>query len=326
MARLAATVRDTHLLIIALGTLSLLGLGSGCSLFDNLDRFASQDAGADKSEAGTEDAASGSDMDAMAGDADAGGDAGDASASTPSGCDSPRTLCLRLQHFTPHIDELVGVDLVTADHILRARVILDPLAPDKGADADIVLPLAIPASEVPAAGEVHPLHLEIFGDHDPAHDRMYTSDGTDHDWIVELPGSGHLVFPHNQQFSRLLPRPSGIGGDFHMKFTGMSVHTGQSLEVMVIEQDSGRPVGMYRMQSIPGDAFELTIPQIIDVGGVTYRIEFYADKNGNHAYDDAPTDHTWVKFAESNATGVDFEFAHGTDFVALEYQFPFASP
>lgn len=314
-------------------------LGLGCSLFDNLDRFSQQhdaghpkkkpdagrpdagkDAGTGASDAGSADA--GSEAGADAGAKDAGGDAGKDAGSGPEGCASPRTLCVRLQHFTPHVNQLAGIDLVTADSILRARVLLDPLAANGGSDADAVLPLAIPASEVPAPGQKHPLHLEIFGDANE--DGQYTPDGKDHDWKVDLPADGTLVFAHNSQFSRLLPRPASIGGDFHMHFTGMGIHTGKTLEVMVIEQDSGRAVGLYRLQSIASDAFEISIPGIIDVGGVTYRVEFYADVNGNLRYDDPPVDHAWVEFAESNGQGVDFTFAHGTNFTALKYQFLFA--
>jgi hypothetical protein len=303
MSRGATKASHEQLARVVLSLL-LAGAGAeatGCSLFDDLDRF-------DRAH------------DAGAGDAGSGADAGVGNG--PQDCKSPRTLCVRLEHFSPHIDQMAGVDLVTQDSILRARAILDPLAANGGADADIVMPLAIPASEVPKASEKPPLHLEIFGDANK--DRMYTPDASDHDWKAELPASGTLVFAHNSQFTRLLPRPASIGGDFHMRFSGMAVHTGKLLEVMVIEQDSGRAVGLYRLQSIPGDQFEIRIPEIIDVGGVTYRVEFYADANGNLRYDDPPVDHAWVQFGESNDKGLDFEFAHGTNFTALEYQFSFA--
>jgi hypothetical protein len=215
----------------------------------------------------------------------------------------------------------VGVDLVTPDHILRARALLDPLAANDGADADVVLPLAIPAGDVPAAGEPSPLHLEVFGDKNG--DRMYTPDGSDHDWVIDLPGDGKIVYPHDSDFTRLVPRPASIGGDFQMHFNGMSVHLGKMLEVMVIESDSGRTVGLYRLQSIPGDGFDISIPGIIDVGGVVYRIEFYVDANGNLQYDGLPTDHTWVRFSESNDQGLSVDFTHGTDFKELTYQFKF---
>jgi hypothetical protein len=272
-----------------------------CNLFDDLGRFDEMSANK-RSDAGKAD-----------------GGKGDAGMDVP-GCESPRTLCLRLKDFTPHIDELVVADLVSADHILRARAMLDPLA-DGSADADIVLPEAIDPSEVPDKGQEHPLHLEIFGD--KTGNREYNPEGGDHDWKVPLPQSAHLVFEHNSNFVRLLPRPQSIGGDFHMHFSGMKVHTGKMLEVMVIEQATGRSVGLYRLQSIPGDAFDVAIPDIIDVGGVVYLVEFYADVNGDRKYDGIPTDHAWNQLVESNDKGVDFSFAHGTNFAELHYQKPF---
>jgi hypothetical protein len=283
--------------IAAVACLTVL---TACNLFDNLDRL-------EKNTAGSKDA----------GRSDAGH--GDAGVSVP-GCESARTLCLRLDNFTPHIDELVVADLVNADHILRARAMLDPLA-NGGATADIVLPLAIDATEVPAKGEDSPLHLEIFGD--KTGNRMYDSAGGDHDWKVPLPPSAHLVFEHNSDFVRLLPRPQSIGGDFHMHLTGMSVHMGKMLEVMVIEYETGRSVGLYRLQSIAGDTIDITIPDIIDVGGVMYRIEFYADLNDNRKYDGIPTDHAWVLLGESGTKDLHIEFEHGTNFAELNYQRPF---
>jgi hypothetical protein len=237
------------------------------------------------------------------------------------GCESPQTLCLRLARFGIHETQLVGVDLVSADHILRSRALLDPLSDGKPT-ADIVMPLAIDANEVPAKGEKHPLHLEIFGDWNE--DGQYTIEPVDgkqdHDWIVKLPADAHLTFEHSTSYTRLDPRPEPIGGDFHMELSGMAVHKGKMLEVMVIENDSGRAVGLYRMQSIPGDKFEITIPGIIDLGGVVYRVEFYADANDNRKFDGLPTDHTWVRFVESNDKEARATFKHGTDFKPLLYQ------
>ena len=150
------TIRGNSGPIAAVGYATcLMVLLAGCNLFTDLDRFEKNTAST--KDAGREDNGHKAD----AGDHRDAGD-GDAGTSVP-GCESPLTLCLRLENFTPHVDELVVVDLVSADHILRSRAMLDPLA-DGSATADIVLPEAIDPSEVPAQGETHPLHLEIFGD------------------------------------------------------------------------------------------------------------------------------------------------------------------
>lgn len=284
-----------------------VGLLAGCSLVSDLGRF--------------EPAAGGTGGGATDSGTDAGAtDAGDARAKL--GCANPQTLCVRLEGW-PHKDRLAVVDLVTdADNNLRTRAMLEPFGVG-GASAEIVLPLAIPPSDVPKAGEDHPLHLEIWADLND--DGEYTPHPIDHDWERDVPATGTFVFPHDGVFNDLLPRPRGIGGDFRMRFRDMQLHAGRMFEVMVIEESTGRSVGFSRVQKIPADGdFEVLIPEIVDPGGVTYRIEFLADVNDNRTYDDPPKDHAWVVFAESNDNGIETEFAHGDKpFDDLDYQFDF---
>jgi hypothetical protein len=307
----------------------------GCSLFSDLDRFeqapATPDGGRDAS--ASQDASAPSDS----GDDDDGGvvDAGMTDAGQDEGgmadagmtdggpvdlgCANPRTLCVRIDRFSPHVQELVSFDLVTVrDNILRARAIIEPLDRVR---ADFVLPLAIPAREVPTGDAMHPLHLKLWADDN--RDGEYTEGGADHEWNLDLPASGNLTFVHDSEFNSIAPLPRPIGADFQMQFVDMQPHIGQLLEVMVIEVDSGRTVGLHRTPSVTSGDFEITIPGIIDPGGNVYRIEFYADFNGNGTYDDPPVDHAWVRIVESGRTGVQLSFAHGTEFAALEYQFDF---
>ncbi len=293
----------SHLSLIRLpGPLLAASCLFGCSLVSDLARF--------------EQAAPG-DSDA----APAGSDA--ATPGDELGCSNPRTLCVRLENW-PHLDRLAVVDLVSEDNNLRARAILDPFGVGDSV-ADIVLPLAIPEDEVPAAGEDHPLHLEIWAD--AKLDGEYSPDA-DHDWKVKLPPNGNLVFPHNGIFTDLVPRPRDIGPAFKMRFKKMQGHVGRMLEVMVIEE-SGRTVGMARVQSMPASGeFEVIIPGILDPGAV-YRVEFYADADGsptgNRRYDGLGLgkDHSWVEMIEANDDGVDIEFSHNIVFKELEYQFDF---
>ena len=299
---------------------------AGCQLFDDLDRF-SQSSDEGERDAAMRDAAPNMPPDAAADaaiSADAAppsGDAGDAGGDgVELGCRNPQTFCMRLDGFLPHVDNLVSVDLVTVtDNILRARAVLEPLG---GVKADIVLPLAIPESEVPAEGDPHPLHVELFADE--SGDGVYTPGGADSEWNINLPESGNLVFQRTSTFTSIEPRPREIGADFRMTFTGMSPHANQLLEVMVIEVESGRAVGLYRNPSLKSANFEVVIPGIIDPDGVVYRLEFYADLNMNGRYDGPPADHTWViPFIEAGPNGVSATFAHGTNFANLDYQFPF---
>jgi hypothetical protein len=282
-----------------LGLLTMLA--SGCTAISDLDRFEKVENGS----AGTT------------------GGSGDGDDGVDLSCKNPRTLCLQLRKYSPHLDELVQIDLVTnSDNTLRSRAILDPFG--VGSDeAEVVMPLAIPENEVPRAGEDHPLHLEIFADDNK--DRKYTL-SDDHDWNVELPPDGKLIYEHNSDFSALDPAPRGQGADFTMTLTKMGVHMGKMLEIMVIQSlgknQLGRTVGLYRIAAISSDTIDIAIPDIIDPG-FSYVVEFYADANGDRTYDDPDTDHTWIERGESGETEFHVDFEHGTTFSDLEYQFSF---
>lgn len=285
---------------------------SGCSLVSDLDRFEEGAGGTGGTGGGGDDGGPGD------------GDAGlfDGGTGPTLGCANPQTLCVRLEDW-PHLTQLAVIDLVTNDdNNLRSRAMLEPFGIG-GDAAEIVLPLAIPETEVPDPGDDHPLHLEIWAD--AKEDGEYTPDA-DHDWEVELPADGNVVFVHNAVFKDLLPRPRGAGGDFAMRFRDMKVHAGRMFELMVIEDASGRTVGFTRVQEVPDDGeFEVFIPGIIDPGGIVYRIEFFADadERKNRTYDDPPTDHAWVVLAESNDKGLDIPFTHMGAFSKLAYQFRF---
>lgn len=292
------------------GVLSALSVLGACTAISDLDRFEQASGGTGGSGGGG--AAAGA---ADAGAADAGGDAGEPSL----GCPNPRTLCLRMNEFDAHRDEVVAIDLVKGSN-LRAHVVLVPLGDGEQTTADVVLPLAIPESEVPDPGAEHPLHLEIWADDNK--NGVYDPED-DHDWRVPLPEDGNVVFVHNTLFEDLLPRPSPSGGDLVVHFTNMDIHMGKMLEVMAIEEATGRTVGMHRVGAISSPNFDVEVRGVIDPGGVVYRVEFYADANGNRTYDDPPTDHAWVRFVESNADGAEIPFDHGTVFDELDYQFDF---
>jgi hypothetical protein len=290
---------------------------NGCTAISDLGRFEEvADAGDDHGGGKGGNGGKGGGND----DKDAGGEPGN----NGSGCGNPRTLCLRIRNFTPHLTQLVQTDLVTnADNTLRARAILDPLGAESKGDADIVLPMAIPENEVPKAGEDSPLHLEIYADQNE--DGMYTLN-EDHDWNVDLPTDARLVYTHNSDFSSLDPPPRGRGADFTMHFSGMGTHMGVRLEVMVIEVSDGTPsrtVGMYRLAAVREDTFDVVIPGIIDPGNIPYLVEFYADANNDEQYEDPPADHTWTRSGESNEKGFELSFEHGVEFMPLKFQQPF---
>lgn len=235
------------------------------------------------------------------------------------GCESPRTLCVRLRRFGAHVIELVQIDLVTnAGNNLRARAILDPFARTDVEQADVVMPLALSPDDVPAAGEDSPLHVEMFADEN--HDGQYTLD-EDHDWNLDLPADAKLVFDHSSAFSAIDPPPRGLGADFRMRLRGLDAHVGDLFELMVIEKGSGRTVGLYRTHALPDADHEILIPDIIDPSLTDgYVIEAYADVDGDYAYD-PDVDASRLMEAIPNDNGLDLELEDNP--APLTYQFPF---
>lgn len=303
----------------SLAVFAVLGGGaSGCSWISDLDRFeVATDGGRDAGQVGGADAAA---------------DGASADAATPSlDCDNPRTLCVRLQGFDRYKNHLVVVNLLTENGQLRARALLDP-AQDEPTQ-DVVLPLAVPAGEVPGELQDHPLLVEVWADTND--DRTYAADDDD-GFRSQLAPKSHAVVDADGTESTLLS-PTPIGGNFAMTLRGFHIHTGAMLEAMVIEHESGRAVGMIRLREIPAvsatGSFPIVVPGVIDAGGLDYDIEFYADVNGNRSYDGVGQDHSWVIPAlTSEATGLALDRTHSAPtgssdpsfkFAELGYQFAF---
>ncbi|MGD8861197.1 MAG: hypothetical protein PVI30_14410 [Myxococcales bacterium] len=262
---------------------------------------------------------------------DAGGDAAGGDAGEPSDaavdpqadlkCSSPRTLCVRLDDYSgPHDGELVQVDLVAGD-VLRARAIIEPYPAADVEPVDILMPLSIAEDDVPDEGEPHPLRLQIYADND--RNGVY-SDG-DHDWRVALDREAKLIFDHNSNFESLDDLREF--GDFTLRTTGVAkIHAGQIVEAKVIEEATGKTVGLWRTYTTPEGDFTIRIPGIIAEPEQDYVVEIWADADGDGNYDERPMDHSWSFPVTSNTSSeVDADFDHdGSPAVtALDYQFDF---
>lgn len=261
---------------IAFLTGILLALAQGgCTLVTNLDAYTKADGGVDAAadDAATDDAATD----------DGGADAGVVCSADAT---APRDLVFHFEGFVPHVDQQVRVRVVstTDPPALRSLAILDPLG---AIDVTFEMPGAIPAGS-------H--RLDFFADVDGSGGYTHPdsmSGFIDHSWQRD-PCTPVFAFPHVAVFEELpdpIPVGPAPGSTAVIALTGMP-DGGERFELRVIEEASGRTVGLYRKPSLAVQTFEVSIPGIIDTG-LSYTVAFYSDTNGNQAYDPPPTDQSW---------------------------------
>ena len=100
-----------------------------------------------------------------------------------------------------------------------------------------------------------------------------------------------------------------------INFTGMAPHVGQTLWLLVEDRDAGTE--LLRMTRVIEESFTIEVPGII--AGNDYRVEFFADHNGNGGYDDPPTDHAWRYDLDAVSENEVLDFAHNTDFQDIDW-------
>ncbi|RMG84911.1 MAG: T9SS C-terminal target domain-containing protein [Bacteroidetes bacterium] len=141
----------------------------------------------------------------------------------------------------------------------------------------------------------------------------YDAPPADHAWremLSEVSGDTELTFAHNTNFMDI-----GTSDELTVRFTGMTPHVGQMLELRVTEMGSGKEIGRHRrMITVPD--FDVSVPGIIP--GNVYQVDFYADLNKNGTYDAPPMDHAWRETFTA-AGGDVIEFSHNTSFTDIEW-------
>jgi hypothetical protein len=230
-----------------------------------------------------------------------GGGGGDGQAAAPTEQD----LTVTLQGMTPHVDQLTELRVVARDapRALAAKVILDPLP---SATFAVTLPKALPSGS---------FDLDFFSDLNG--NRAYNDPPADHAWRVAIPSTGQVSFAHNAGFTPIGAAAGSEGSGFTLNFTGMTPHVGQLMELRVIKASNGQTVGAYRLGAVPDAAFSLAIPGIIQ-NGQGYRVDFFADLNGNGTYDAPPADHAWQLTGTGTASGLSLDFAHNANFTDIK--------
>jgi mono/diheme cytochrome c family protein len=212
-------------------------------------------------------------------------------------------LRFQMQGMTPHVGQRLVARLVDDSGELRFRAVFDPLP---AASFTIFLPQVMPRGD-----HVLEFWADVNGN------GSYDAPPADHAWRVSVPPSGLLSFTHSTSFTDVgAAAPSEPGLPLTFDATGFTPHLGQVFGLSVHKVSDGRLVGSYRLASVPAASFRVTIPGVVEPGE-DYRVDFYADMNGNGAYDAPPADHAWRVLQSSDAAGLAVTFAHGTSFTDI---------
>ena len=81
-----------------------------------------------------------------------------------------------------------------------------------------------------------------------------------------------------------------------LTFEEMDPHVGQAFELRIVDAASGQEIDWLSQSEIPSSRFDLEIAGI--PLGASYRIDYYADVNGNGRYD-APVSYTHLRAHET---------------------------
>jgi len=108
--------------------------------------------------------------------------------------------------------------------------------------------------------------------------------------------------------------PSG-DAKITLHFTNMTPHIGQEFTVFLKDAGTKEYLDTVKLSEIGSATFDITFN---DVGtGKSYEVDFYADLNGNKAYDAPPVDHAWRLTVNDVQGDVSLDFAHNTNFTDI---------
>ncbi|GAB4338082.1 MAG: hypothetical protein Kow0037_21760 [Calditrichia bacterium] len=133
-------------------------------------------------------------------------------------------------------------------------------------------------------------------------------------WMTGNPAPGN---------SSLVTAPGDAGSDPFVKltiaFSGMTPHIGQKLFIRVIDKATGMEVGREEMGAISQSDFNVDLTVLLV--NHSYRVDIFADHNGNELYDPPPTDHAWRMEVDDVQGATTVNFAHNTNFVDIDWKY-----
>lgn len=208
-------------------------------------------------------------------------------------------------HFTgmgPHLNQNLYIRVVDKGTMKESGRTVQQIT---SANFDVVM-------DVVSAGKSY--FIDFFADVNA--NGLYNAPPVDHAWRLELNnalGNDELNFAHNTNFTDIK-----WVYVLTVNFSAMTPHVGQLLELRVVNNVTNKEVDRIKLPSIPSANFSL---QIVGLQlNTDYKIDFYADANGNGLYDVPPADHAWrINF--TNTTGdVVQAFSHNTNFTDINWK------
>jgi hypothetical protein len=213
-------------------------------------------------------------------------------------------LIFNLQGMDPHEGQLMEVRLrditLTYEETFRTRI--------------EVIPSANFSIEMPGLAPNHSYNLEFYADLNG--NGVFDPVPTDHAWLIKtgaVNGDMSIDFTHNTNFENL-----NWTYQLTLDLNNMNPHLGQSINIRVIEQETGMEVSRY-IRNIDLANIGVFLPKLSI--GKEYYIDFYADHNGNGIYDMPPTDHAWQLTTDEITGNTSLSFTHNTDFVDIDWRY-----
>jgi hypothetical protein len=218
----------------------------------------------------------------------------------------PYLLTVNFTGMTPHVGRRFELRLV--DQLTRLEVGRTGLA---------AIPGPAFAIEIPGlrAGGQYQLGFYV----DDNGNGLYDPPPTDPAWRVAFtagPGDTTVDFDHTNDFTDI-QWPYRLT----VNFLSFGPHLGETFQLRVVEQATGREVGRTRLDAIPVADFSVFVPGLQP--GVDYRVDFYADFNGNGVYDPPPADHAWRTTFTDTSGDVSMNYTHNVNFTDIEWPPPY---
>ncbi|HEX2395763.1 MAG TPA: plastocyanin/azurin family copper-binding protein [Bacteroidales bacterium] len=154
-------------------------------------------------------------------------------------------------------------------------------------------------------------NVDFYADHNQSGN--YNAPPEDHAWRLEvdnLESDTTLTFVHNTVFTDIEWKHA-----ITLALTSMDPHIGQLLVVYIVNNENDTYVDTITIDEVTESNFDV-VSYSVDTGG-SYRIDFFADLNGNGTYDAPPADHAWRIEIETVNGDTTVPFLHNTDFTDI---------